>query len=201
MARNTTKNTEMRDARLKSIKKAALTLFASKGVAATKIQDIAKAADMSQGLIYHYYASKEAIYLEMVHESLDKIISAVMSLKAMPLSAAEKIKFGIRGLLDAIADGENFSQISHLIMQTVFMDMLSEDEKSKINQKREIPYLEMEAIIAQGQHDGTLCEGDAKELAILFWVTINGLSLVKATTLDYYVQPKAETLYRLFIKE
>ncbi|MDH8678717.1 TetR/AcrR family transcriptional regulator [Fusibacter bizertensis] len=201
MARNTTKNNEMRDARLKSIKKAALTLFASKGVAATKIQDIAKAADMSQGLIYHYYPSKEAIYLEMMHESLDKIIGAVMSLKAMPLSASEKIKFGISGLLDIIADNEDFSQTSHLIMQTVFMDMLPEDEKSKINQKRDIPYREIEAILTQGQLDGTIYEGDAKELAILFWVTINGLSLVKATTLDYYVQPQAETLYRLFIKE
>jgi AcrR family transcriptional regulator len=37
----------------------ALTVFASKGFSGTSIKDIAQAADISQGLMYHYFASKQ----------------------------------------------------------------------------------------------------------------------------------------------
>lgn len=201
MARNSLKNEEMRDARLKAIKQAALILFASKGVASTKIQDIASAVGMSQGLIYHYYSSKDAIFIEIMVESLNKIIESVMVLKEMPITAAEKIKFGIKGLLEIIENKSHFSQTSHLILQSVFLDTLPEDDKDEINRLREIPYLEIEKIIKEGQLDGTIHEGDSKELAVLFWVTLNGLSLLKSTSLNYYVSPKPETLFRLFIKE
>lgn len=201
MARGSAKNEEMREARLKSIKQAALILFASKGVASTKIQDIAEAVGMSQGLIYHYYSSKEAIFIEIMVESLNKIIESVMVLKEMPLTAAEKIKFGIKGLIEIIENKSHFSQTSHLILQSVFLDTLPEHDKTEINRLREIPYLEIEKIIKEGQLEGTIHEGDPKELSVLFWVTLNGLSLLKSTSLNYYVSPKPETLYRLFIKE
>lgn len=44
----------------------AIELFAKKGYADTKIGDIAKAADMSVGLMFHYFESKEKLFEELV---------------------------------------------------------------------------------------------------------------------------------------
>ena len=48
----------------------AAALFAERGLGATKITDIAEAAGISQGLLYHYYPSKEAIYVELIRAAL-----------------------------------------------------------------------------------------------------------------------------------
>ena len=44
----------------------ALELFVKKGYSETKIGDIAKASNMSVGLMFHYFESKEQLYAELV---------------------------------------------------------------------------------------------------------------------------------------
>ena len=53
---------EQKERRRQEIINAALELFVSKGYAATKITDIAKRVNMSIGLMFHYFESKEALY-------------------------------------------------------------------------------------------------------------------------------------------
>lgn len=47
------------DARLESIRKAAITMFVKRGVEGATMQDIAGEAGLSAGAIYRYYPSKE----------------------------------------------------------------------------------------------------------------------------------------------
>ncbi|MEZ4833367.1 MAG: helix-turn-helix domain-containing protein [Caldilineaceae bacterium] len=47
----------------------ALRLFATNGLAGTKVADIAAAAEMSHGLLYHYYRAKEDIYVELIRHA------------------------------------------------------------------------------------------------------------------------------------
>lgn len=56
---------------------AALTLFVEKGFAATKIEDIARQANVSKGTVYLYYASKQNLFQSMVHELMIPKISEV----------------------------------------------------------------------------------------------------------------------------
>ncbi len=51
-------NQQIRDERREEILQAALRVFARKGLVAAKITDIANAAGLSHGLIYHYFSSK-----------------------------------------------------------------------------------------------------------------------------------------------
>lgn len=48
--------------------KTALTLFSSKGYAATSIDDITKAAKMTRGALYHHFQSKADLYNSLVEE-------------------------------------------------------------------------------------------------------------------------------------
>ena len=57
---------EQREQRRQLIIDKAIELFAKNGYADTKIGDIAKAADMSVGLMFHYFESKEKLFEEIV---------------------------------------------------------------------------------------------------------------------------------------
>lgn len=48
--------------------KAALTLFSTKGYAATSIEDITQAARMTRGALYHHFQSKADLYNTLVEE-------------------------------------------------------------------------------------------------------------------------------------
>ena len=72
-ARNETETTRWRrrkDARPQEILEAALSVFAEKGFAAARMEQIAVRAGVSKGTIYLYFDSKEAVFRALVHEVL-----------------------------------------------------------------------------------------------------------------------------------
>lgn len=57
----------------------AIKVFAEKGVANTKIADIAKAAGIGKGTVYEYYAGKEAIFKDAVNLFMKGISESIES--------------------------------------------------------------------------------------------------------------------------
>ncbi len=51
-----------------------LELFSRKGFAQTSIVDIAKESDISKGLLYHYFSSKEQLFEEILVSSFNSIL-------------------------------------------------------------------------------------------------------------------------------
>lgn len=62
--------TRRKEARPEEILLAALTLFVDKGYAATKIEDIARAAGVTRGTPYLYFANKEEIFTAVIRQLL-----------------------------------------------------------------------------------------------------------------------------------
>src|SRR5258707_14679243 len=62
MPRTEESNQRIREEQKRKIIIAATKVFARKGLAATKMADIAKEADISYGLLYHYFDTKELIF-------------------------------------------------------------------------------------------------------------------------------------------
>src|SRR2546429_7343374 len=71
MPRSAALNQQLRDARRERILREALRLFVRKGLAATGSAEIAVAAGASSGLVYHYFPSKEAIYIALVARAME----------------------------------------------------------------------------------------------------------------------------------
>jgi AcrR family transcriptional regulator len=65
-----------KDARPQEILEAALRVFAAKGFAATRLEDIAARAGVAKGTIYLYFESKEAVFTALVKEKLGGRLSA-----------------------------------------------------------------------------------------------------------------------------
>ena len=201
MARNQQQNEKMREERKEQILLGALHQFATKGLFATKIKDIAKAVGMAQGLVYHYYKSKDEIYVELIKNALDKMNTAVFSLKEMPLPPHEKIRMAIEQLLQTIESSNDFTQTCRLIAHATNSTAIPENAKKLIEEKRDIPYREIAKIMAHGQKEGTIIKADPNELAIIFWTFINGLAIYKATRQDSIAMPDAHILINMFLKE
>jgi AcrR family transcriptional regulator len=66
----TTLRTRRPDDRAREIARAALDLFVTKGFAATKLEDVARAAGVSKGLPYLYFKNKEELFKAVIVESI-----------------------------------------------------------------------------------------------------------------------------------
>ncbi len=199
MARKKIDNDRMREEKKNQILAGALQLFATKGLFATKIKDIAETVGMAQGLIYHYYKSKDEIYVELINNALDKMNEAVLSLKETPLPAHIKISMAIEELIKTIKESEDFTQTCRLIAHATNSTAIPEEAKRLINEKRDIPYIELAKIIAEGQGEGRIVAGEPMELSVVFWTFINGLATYKATRQAETVIPDAKLLIKMFI--
>lgn len=79
---------------------AALEVFAEKGFAAARLEDIAKRAGVSKGAIYLYFATKEDIFRAVVEQGVAPNLSAVQNILA---NASADFPFLLRGLVKGLA--------------------------------------------------------------------------------------------------
>jgi AcrR family transcriptional regulator len=63
-----------KDARPQELLEAALDLFVERGFAATRLDDVAKAAGVSKGTLYLYYKNKEDLFKAVVRENMVPMI-------------------------------------------------------------------------------------------------------------------------------
>lgn len=200
MGRNTTRNEELRQLSKEKILAAALNQFAEKGLFATRIQDIAEKAHISQGLLYRYYSSKDDIYVELINEALDKMSSATIDLLSMSMSGKNKIIKAIEEMYNTIETSEQYRQTSRLISEAAHSEAIPESAKITVSEQRDEPYKLFSKIIEQGQNEGDVIEGDPYELAVLFWSLINGLTIYKHTRNSIYQLPDKRFIMRMLLK-
>lgn len=200
MARTDIQNERIRNARIDMIKNAALSQFSQKGLFATRISDIAQEAGISQGLIYHYYPSKEQIYAELICDSYDKLIEAVYFLKTIDGTAADKINFAFKSLLQTVHESDLFVQTALMIAQASTPGALPDDFKDQIRSKQKEVYSSIAKIMEEGHVDGTITAGNPAELAILFWTSVNGLSLYRSQHQNDCILPDYRLLAGMFMR-
>ena len=198
MGRNPEKNEMMKDDRMKQIFSSALKLFSTKGLSATKISDIAKEAGFSQGLIYHYYKSKNDIFIELINTAFSRLIHATLELQKMDLKPLEKIHFAFEELMKMYINDENASRYHLLIAIASSSEGIPEEAKKIIEDNYRKPYKVIQNIIEEGQKEGEIVRNDSKELSLIFWSTINGLAIYKAAHKESFIIPDIEIFLQMF---
>ena len=63
--------------RREAILAAALDEFAAAGFAATRLEDVARRADVAKGTIYLYFADKETLFQELIRAELSPVVAAL----------------------------------------------------------------------------------------------------------------------------
>jgi AcrR family transcriptional regulator len=88
-----------KDARPTEILDAALAVFAEKGYAATRMDEIARRAGVTKGTIYLYFESKDAVFRSLVQESIGATIQSVTAAaERFEGSSADLLRMVLRGI-------------------------------------------------------------------------------------------------------
>ncbi|WP_341300080.1 TetR/AcrR family transcriptional regulator [Lysinibacillus sp. FSL H8-0500] len=108
----------------------ALDLFIRKGYGETKIADIAKAADMSMGLLFHYFESKEKLYETLILIGCEKLkMDFSPSDEEQPLAIFKKAVEDIFNMIET----NSFAAKMFVLMESAqHLDALAPDLKERL---------------------------------------------------------------------
>src|SRR5262245_12811655 len=89
--------TGRRNERRAAILAAALEEFAARGFAATRLDDVARRADVAKGTIYLYFRDKEALFQELVRTMLSPLVGTIAGapLRDLPIRAVVEMIFDV----------------------------------------------------------------------------------------------------------
>ena len=170
---------EKKERRRQEILYAALELFVTKGYAATKITDIAKSANMSRGLMFHYFESKEKLYEELIR----------MGLEGTTYPGEQKYEHAIDFFMNFTE--ELFAYMKEQPVVAKFFVLMAEAQRSEATPEhiREIAMRvnvieQFVPIVEWGQKEGTIKEGSPLVLSNAFWCSVQGIAERFATNQD-----------------
>lgn len=189
MPKSPEENRQIRESQKQRILDAAKDAFLRKGCSVT-MADIAAAAQISQGLAYRYFPSKEAIYLELMQKMTDRDIFGVKLAKRAAGTPAQRLHGLISELLKRLENVEILFQTAlgtdrverpllllHGTIQT--MRNGSEQEKQMVgvmeqqyNALREM----IVTLIEEGQRTGDFIQDDPRRLMVVLLTSIKGLA-------------------------
>lgn len=96
------------------IMETALRLFAEKGYGSTSIAAIAKEAGVAQGLMYNFFASKEALLLSIMEEGFNGV-KASMAAYSEHNSAKKALELHVEATFAHVKANEHFWRLFHTI--------------------------------------------------------------------------------------
>lgn len=138
--------------REKIIIEAALKVFSTKGYASTRMADIAREADMSYGLVYHYFENKEKLFDAIVEDWWTGFYDELEMLKKSDISTEEKLVEIIRYILKVYENKPN--QISIFVTEVSRGFVYHSDTKGK--DKFNKLFSLCQDIMLEGQRQGFL---------------------------------------------
>ena len=161
---------EQKEQRRQLIIDKAIELFAKKGYAETKIGDIASAADMSVGLMFHYFESKEKLLEEIVRYGAMRTNYPREMNFTNPLDYFEGF---LKMLFQYSIEQPRVMYLFVIMGRLGFSESIPQSIKKIFG---EINQVEQSAeIIAAGQKYGYFREGDPYSLAFAFWSSVQGI--------------------------
>jgi AcrR family transcriptional regulator len=96
-----------KDARPAEILDAALKVFAEKGFAGARMDDIAKRAGVTKGTIYLYFENKEAVFKTLVRDTIGTTIGNVGEhVRNLPGSARDLMRFAFTAIGQVVATSD-----------------------------------------------------------------------------------------------
>lgn len=183
MARTKEQNERIRQNTKAKIHSVAIDCFAQNGLGNTTMQDLANQADISVGLLYRHYKTKDELFDGLVNEAIcghEKMIDRIESLPPL-----EAIGVLVDDILSELSKGYEFSQ---------FMGILLQNPNDKQKQANSKLILAIAKIIENGQCEKMFTIGNPIQLAQFLVSTFQGLSSTQLLLKDQFMLPTSEQI-------
>lgn len=164
---------EQKEARREQILDMGLDLFVRNGYYGTTSKDIAESLGISQGLMFHYFKTKDELYIELLH-LLGKGMTGVTGMSDFsqlnPLQLFEKMIEVIIGSFHASPRSAKFFMLA---AQAKICTRLTDEIRTAA---KVMDTNAFEILITAGQTAGVIRDGDPKALGGLVFSTIQGIA-------------------------
>lgn len=188
MPRSEEHNRRIREARRARILGAAKEVFVRKGWTAT-MADIASAAQISQGLAYRYFPSKDSIFMELMKQLAGSNLEEISRIRHTEGTPTERLELILSEILKRVenfeitiqatlGDGlENHFNFFQMHLQQMRSGSPEEKESAKMMRSQ---YLALRdgilEILADGQESGEFIREDAQKQAVMILSCVKGLA-------------------------
>lgn len=173
MPRTEEANQRIREERRGQILDVAVRVFARKGLAGTRVADIATEGEMSQGVIFRYFASKEEIFAAVVEKSLQSATTLAQAALQQPYSPLEKLRWLLRMILEGAWRKPDYSLV---IIHALNSETTPQEIREHILEESKHTLQAYRQIIVEGQAAGEMVQDDPDLLTLAFAASIQGIT-------------------------
>lgn len=168
------------------IASAASVLFMDKGIAATSMDDIARAAGYSKATLYVYFKNKEELVGILVLDSMKKLYHYIVSALELQETTKEQYNFICRGL---VRYQEEFPFYFKMVLDKINIDFENHEylpEEKETYQIGEEINEKIKEFLRSGMGKGDL-RADLKIMPVIFnfWGMLSGLIQLAANKEEY----------------
>ena len=177
---------EPRSVHRENIVSAASTLFMERGIAATSMDDIAKAAGYSKATLYVYFENKEEIVGILVLNSMKKLYDYISSALIQHKTTKARYDFICRGLVQY---QEEFPFYFKIVLDKINIDFEGKDylpEERETYQIGEEINEKIKTFLLSGMEKGDLRNDlDIMPAIFNFWDMLSGIIQLAANKEEY----------------
>lgn len=163
---------QQKEKRRAEILLAGLDLFVKKGYASTKTSDIARAAGMSDGLLFHYFATKEKLYEELVRIGMEASDDWMEQNTDRPLDFFLEVTEQILEMIQGNPQGAMF----FILMAQAQRNSTTPEGVLKLLAAQKSRFAKTMELITRGQKIGEIRSGEPDALAWAYWCSIQGIA-------------------------
>lgn len=182
------------DERKKQLLRVALDVFIEKGYYGTSTREIARRAGVSSGLLFHYFSSKDSIYLELVKIGVEEMKIDTETAMNTP---REYLFQTIKNTFEQLESNPSFGKM-FVFMDNVQHTAVNEKEIEQLLESADI-CRQWNPIILEGQHRGEFREGNSHSLCVAVFGAIQGIAQEKVRIPNTPL-PKTDWLMDMIVK-
>ena len=190
-------NQAIREERRAELLAVAARVFSRQGYVGTRISDIADAAGISKGLLYHYFPGKEQVFIELVELASRGSLHLLRTALGMPASAGERLRWLIQQEMDGLGEDPHIFMV---VLQAVMSDAVPAQARRIAEELVTESQALMLDLVVAGQTAGEIVAGDPRDIATLLGTGLSGLAVGAALGPLAWSLPKADGFTRFFLK-
>lgn len=169
-----------RQERYQTILDAARSVYFSKGIINTTIDDVAAAAEVSKGTVYRYFTSRQTILLTLLQEGLVMLVERLETAYSAdePLPASTRLRRLALAYFFFFQTHPHYYRLLMAFDRPGFIESTDPDlyEHVLIRSTRGLSYVVQ--AIEQGVAEGELVAEDPKQAAGVIWSMLHGVYVI-----------------------
>lgn len=164
---------EQKDARREEILNMGLDLFVRNGYYGTTTKEIAENLGISPGLMFHYFGSKDELYMELLNRLTKGIANTMTAFDPSEMNPLEMFEHIVALIIGSFRSHPQSAKLYMLAVQARICTRLTDEIRTAA---QGIDSDAFETLIAAGQISGVIRDGDPKALAGLVHSTLQGIA-------------------------